>query len=175
MRLASQNAAEIAGAPAADDLTRLAIALTPEQTSQVDNARRILQTSTEEILLAALARILAITVGDGVAAVDLAGAGRSVLRPEVDLRRTVGWFSTIYPIALPCMDLPGANAVQLLAEVSRTVKAVPHHGIGYGLLRYLHAPTAELLGATAASEIFVSYLGMIPDWQAERRGGAVRQ
>ena len=157
--------AEIAGAPAADDLTRLAIALTPEQTSQVDNARRILQTSTEEILLAALARILAITVGDGVAAVDLAGAGRSVLRPEVDLRRTVGWFSTIYPIALPCMDLPGASAVQLLAEVSRTVKAVPHHGIGYGLLRYLHAPTAELLGATATSEIFVSYLGMIPEWQ----------
>ncbi len=139
----------IAGTPGADDLTRLAIALTHEQTSQVDNARRILQTSTEEILLAALARILAITVGDGVAAVDLAGAGRSVLRPEVDLRRTVGWFSTIYPIALPCMDLPGASAVQLLAEVSRTVKAVPHHGIGYGLLRYLHAPTAGLLGATA--------------------------
>jgi len=157
--------AEIAGAPAADDLTRLAIALTPEQTSQVDNARRILQASTEEILLAALARILAITVGDGVAAVDLASAGRSVLRPEVDLRRTVGWFSTIYPIALPCMDLPGASAVQLLGEVSRTVKAVPHHGIGYGLLRYLHAPTAGLLGATATSEIFVSYLGMIPEWQ----------
>jgi phthiocerol/phenolphthiocerol synthesis type-I polyketide synthase E len=157
--------AEIAGAPAANDLTRLAIALTPEQTSRVDNARRISQTSTEEILLAALARILAITVGDGVAAVDLAGAGRSVLRPEVDLRRTVGWFSTIYPIALPCMGLPGANAVQLLAEVSRTVKAVPHHGIGYGLLRYLHAPTAELLRATATSEIFVSYLGMIPEWQ----------
>ena len=157
--------AEIAGAPGADDLTRLATALTPEQTSQVDNARRILQSSTEEILLAALARILAITVGDGVAAVDLAGAGRSVLRPEVDLRRTVGWFSTIYPIALPCMDLPSASAVQLLAEVSRTVKAVPHHGIGYGLLRYLHAPTAGLLGATATSEIFVSYLGMIPEWQ----------
>jgi phthiocerol/phenolphthiocerol synthesis type-I polyketide synthase E len=166
VRLASPEIdAEIAGAPAADDLTRLAIALTPEQTSQVDNARRVLQASTEEILLAALARILAITVGDGVAAVDLAGAGRSVLRPEVDLRRTVGWFSTIYPIALPCMDLPGASAAQLLAEVSRTVKAVPHHGIGYGLLRYLHAPTAELLGATASSEIFVSYLGMIPEWQ----------
>ncbi len=157
--------AEIASAPGADDLTRLAIALTPEQTSQVDNARRILRSSTEEILLAALARTLAITVGDGVAAVDLAGAGRSVLRPEVDLRRTVGWFSTIYPIALPCMDLPGASAVQLLAEVSRTVKAAPHHGIGYGLLRYLHAPTAGLLGATATSEIFVSYLGMIPEWR----------
>ena len=166
VRLASPGTdAEIAGAPGADDLIRLAIAFTPEQTSQVDNARRILQSSTEEILLAALARTLAITVGDGIAAVDLAGAGRSVLRPEVDFRRTVGWFSTIYPIALPCMDVTGASAVQLLAEVSRTVTAVPHHGIGYGLLRYLHAPTAGLLGATGASEIFLSYLGMIPEWQ----------
>jgi phthiocerol/phenolphthiocerol synthesis type-I polyketide synthase E len=155
---------QLAGGPAADDLARLAIVLTPEQTSRVDNARRILQASTEELMLAALARILAVTVGDGVAAVDLAGAGRSVLRPEVDLRRTVGWFSTIHPIGLPCMDSSAASAVQLLAEVSRIVKAVPHHGIGYGLLRYLHAPTAELLRATATSEIFVSYLGMIPDW-----------
>ena len=138
---------ETAGAPAADDLTRLATVLTLEQTSQVDNARRLLQSSTEEILLAALARTVAVTVGDGVLAVDLAGAGRSVLRPEVDLRRTVGCFSTIYPIALPCMDPTGASAVQLLEEVSRTVKAVPHHGIGHGLLRYLHAPTAGLLGA----------------------------
>ena len=53
-------------------------ALTPEQTSQIDNARRLLQASTEEILLAALARRLALTLGEGVAAVDLAGAGRSV-------------------------------------------------------------------------------------------------
>lgn len=164
--------AERAAAPAAADLRRLATALTAEQTSQVDNARRISQASTEEILLAALARILAITVGDGVAGVDLAGAGRSVLRPEVDLRRTVGWFSAIHPIALPCMDLPGASAVQLLAEVSRTVKAVPHHGIGYGLLRYLHAPTAELLRTPATSEIFFSYLGMLPEWQ--ETGAAVQ-
>ena len=48
--------------PGAGDLVRVATALTPEQTSQVDNARRILQASTEEILLAALARSLAVTV-----------------------------------------------------------------------------------------------------------------
>jgi phthiocerol/phenolphthiocerol synthesis type-I polyketide synthase E len=87
------------------------------------------------------------------------------LRPDLDLRRTIGWFSTIYPIALPCMDSAGASAPQLLSEVSRTLDAVPHHGIGYGLLRYLHAPTAEVLAAAGPSDIFVSYLGMIPEWQ----------
>ena len=154
-----------AGGPGADDLTRLATVLSLEETSQVDNARRLLQSSTEEILLAALARTVAATVGDGVLAVDLAGPGRSVLRPEVDLRRTIGCFDTIYPIALPCMDTSGASSVQLLEEVSRTFKAVPHHGIGHGLLRYLHAPTARALGTVAAPDIFVSYLGMIPEWR----------
>ena len=143
----------------------MATALTSEQTSQVDNARRLLQASTEEILLAALSRSLAVTVGEGVASVDLAGTGRSVLRPDVDFRRTIGWFSTIYPIALPCIGDQGASATQLLGEVSNALKAVPHHGIGYGLLRYLHAPTAALLGAAGAAQIYLSYLGMIPEWQ----------
>ena len=157
--------AGVTGAPGADDLTRLALALTPEQTSQIDNARRVLQASTEEILLAALARCIAATVGEGVATVDLDGAGRAVLRPDVDFHRTIGWFSTIYPVALPCMGGQAASAAQLLAEVSQTVKAVPHHGIGYGLLRYLHAPTAGLLGAAGTADVYLSYLGMIPEWQ----------
>ncbi|HCA53082.1 MAG TPA: polyketide synthase, partial [Mycobacterium sp.] len=165
LRLAGlEKDAENAGAPHVGDVKKLATALTLEQTSQFDNARRLLQSSIDEILLAALARTIAATIGDGVASVDLAGAGRSVLRPDVDLRRTIGGFSTIYPIALPCMSLSGASAPQLLSEVSRTLDAVPHHGIGYGLLRYLHAPTAEVLAAAGTSDIFVSYLGMIPEW-----------
>ena len=156
----------VTGAPGSADLRRLPTALTPEQTSQIDNARRVLQASTEEILLATLARRLAATVGEGVATVDLSGAGRSVLRPDVDFRRTLGWFGTLHPVALPCIGVAGASAAQLLAEVSQTVKAVPHHGIGYGLLRYLHAPTAAHLAAAGAADVHLSYLGMIPEWQA---------
>ena len=163
--VSADTAAKADSAPAADDLTRLASALDAELTSQIDTARRVLGISTEEILLAALARALAATLGEGVVAVDLVGNGRSVLRPEVDLRRTIGWFSTIYPVALSCTGPGVAGAVDVLTEVSRTVKAVPHHGIGYGLLRYLHAPTAELLGATPAPAVLFTYLGMIPEWQ----------
>ncbi len=160
------STADAAGAPGSDDLRRLPTALTSEQTSQVDNARRVMQASTEELLLAALARTLASTVGEGLASVDLAGSGRSVLRPDVDFHRTIGWFSTVYPIALPCMASASASPAQLLDEVSRTIKGVPHHGIGYGLLRYLHAPTAAMLGAAGPSEFLLSYLGMMPEWQA---------
>jgi phthiocerol/phenolphthiocerol synthesis type-I polyketide synthase E len=160
LRLAAADAA--AGAPGAGDLIRLPVALSAEQTAHIDNARRILQASTEEILLAALARCLPETFGEGVATVDLLGSARTFLRPEADFRRTIGWFSTIYPIALPCTDAPGG---QLLAHVGEIAKAVPHHGIGYGLLRYLHAPTAGLLGAAGRADVLFTYLGMIPEWQ----------
>ena len=160
------SAADGLAAPGAGDLTRLPTALVAEQTSQIDNARRVLQVSTEELLLAALARTLAATVGEGATSVDLTGAGRSVLRPDVDFHRTIGWFSTVYPVSLPCMVPASASATQLLEEVSRTVKGVPHHGIGYGLLRYLHAPTSTLLAAPGPSEFLLTYLGMMPEWQA---------
>jgi phthiocerol/phenolphthiocerol synthesis type-I polyketide synthase E len=128
--------------------------------------RRRLQVPIDEILLAALGRTIAATVGDGAVAVDLGGPGRSVLKPDVDLRRTVGWFTTVYPVALSCVTNPDVSARQLLDGVHRTLKAVPHYGIGYGLLRYRYAPTARLLGATAPADLFFSYQGTIPELPA---------
>ena len=55
------------------------------------------------------------------------------------------------------------SAKQLLDDVHNTLTAVPHYGIGYGLLRYLYAPTARQLGAAAPADIFFSYIGTIPD------------
>ena len=147
--------------PAVADLVRLSSSLTASETSEIDDARRRLRSPIDEILLAALSRTIAATVGDGAVAVDLEGPGRSVLRPDVDLRRTVGWFTTVYPVALRCTK--GQGARQLFHDVHETLNAVPHYGIGYGLLRYLYAPTARLLGAARPADIFFSYVGTIPD------------
>ena len=86
-----------------------------------------------------------------------------MLRPDVDVRRTVGWFTTIYPVVIPCASARRTGARQLLDDIAATLHAVPHYGIGYGLLRYLYAPTARLLGAFRPADIFVSHLGTIPD------------
>jgi phthiocerol/phenolphthiocerol synthesis type-I polyketide synthase E len=51
---------------------------------------------------------------------------------------------------------------ELLSAVRDTVKSVPHYGVGYGLLRYVYAPTARLLGALEASDIHLRYIGLIP-------------
>jgi phthiocerol/phenolphthiocerol synthesis type-I polyketide synthase E len=154
---------EITEAPGLADLARLASTLTVSETTEIDDARRRLRVPLEEILLAALTRTIATTVGDGSVSVDLGGPGRSVLKPDVDLRRTVGWFTTVYPVALNCAKGEGAGAKQLLDDVHSTLNAVPHYGIGYGLLRYLYAPTARLLGAARPADIFFSHVGTIPD------------
>ena len=152
---------EITGQPRSSDLVRLPSTLTVDETAELDDARRKLGVSMEEVLLAALGRTIADTVGEGVVSVDVEGAGRSVLRPAVDLRRTIGRFTTIYPTALRCAQ-DGAAADQLSA-VHDSLKSVPHHGVGYGLLRYVYAPTARLLAALGPSDIHLRYIGMIPE------------
>ena len=154
---------EVAEAPGVADLVRLPSALTVSETTEIDDARRRLRVPIEEILLAALSRTVAAAVGGGSISVDLGGPGRSVLKPDVDLRRTVGWFTTVYPVALNCAKGDDVSAKQLLDDVHGRLNAVPHYGIGYGLLRYLYAPTARLLGAARPADIHFSYVGTIPD------------
>jgi len=154
-------AGEATAPPGVADLARIASALTVAETTEIDDVRRRLRVPIDEMLLAALSRTIANAVGDGTVAVDLNGEGRSVLKPDVDLRRTVGWFNTVYPIALSCAKADGAK--QLLDDVHNTLNAVPHYGISYGLLRYLYAPTARQLSATGPADIFFSYVGTIPD------------
>ncbi|WP_137149076.1 type I polyketide synthase [Mycolicibacterium sp. CR10] len=154
--------------PGAADLVRLSSALSADETGEVDDARRRLRLPVEEILLAALGRAVAATAGDGAVAVDLSGRGRSVLKPDVDLQRTVGWFSTIHPVVLNAASAQQTGARELLDEVRDTLKAVPHYGIGYGLLRYMYAPTARLLATTRAPDILFSHIGTIPDAPADQ-------
>jgi phthiocerol/phenolphthiocerol synthesis type-I polyketide synthase E len=160
LRLADQT---VSDPPHAKDLVRVPSALTADETATVDDVRRRLHIGSDEILLAALSRSIAATYGRGTIAVDMMGSGRPVLKPDVDLGRSVGWFSTLYPVPLSCSTVADAGALDLLDEVGRTVKAVPHHGIGYGLLRYVYAPTARLLGAVRTPDVFFSSVGTIPE------------
>jgi phthiocerol/phenolphthiocerol synthesis type-I polyketide synthase E len=154
------------GAPGDDDLATVPSVLSAELTAAVDAVQRTLRIPADEVLLAALGSTLARTIGDGVVAVDVAGHGRLVLKPDVDLHRTVGWFTTIYPVPLECVNGEKRSATEMLDGVHRTLDAVPHYGIGYGLLRYVYAPTARQLIAAPHPDVFFSYIGTIPELPA---------
>ncbi|MCQ4120742.1 non-ribosomal peptide synthetase [Rhodococcus tibetensis] len=103
--------------------------------------------------------------------VRLEGHGREqYVVPGADLSRTVGWFTTIFPVRLDLagIDLDDAFAGgramgQTVKVVKEQLRAVPDMGIGYGLLRYLNPGTADRLPKTEPGQISFNYLGQVPD------------
>ncbi|MGH7750997.1 MAG: condensation domain-containing protein, partial [Candidatus Dormibacteria bacterium] len=101
--------------------------------------------------------------------VDLEGHGRENLFDDVDLTRTVGWFTALYPVAFP-VD-PVLPPARILAEVETTLDQIPDHGLGYGLLRYACSDVAvrERLAAVPRPGVSFNYLGRL-GWLLGDRG-----
>lgn len=158
---------DVSEGPRSEDLERLGTALSANDTENVDRTRRMFQYTLQELILGALGRAVGDTVGEGVLAVALEGDGRSVLKPEVDPRRAVGAFTTVYPAVLHCIRTEGSRAEAVLDEVHRTLDAVPHQGIGHGVLRYLYGPTARAFGPVPPPDIYLSDAGVTPDFQLD--------
>ncbi|MBW4507535.1 MAG: amino acid adenylation domain-containing protein [Scytonematopsis contorta HA4267-MV1] len=115
----------------------------------------------QEILLAALLQTISDWNNSPNLLVDLEGHGREEIYKGMDLSRTVGWFTGLYPVLL---KKPTENAERgnLLKELKRQIRAIPHHGLSFGLLRYLNNNEAirESLAAQKA-QISFNYLGQI--------------
>ncbi|SEN19156.1 non-ribosomal peptide synthase domain TIGR01720/amino acid adenylation domain-containing protein [Stigmatella aurantiaca] len=113
-----------------------------------------------DVLLAVLAQSLAQWTGSRQVLVDLEGHGREELFEDVNLSRTVGWFTTLFPVQL---DLPEATSpAPVLESVREELRRLPHRGIGYGLLRYLRKDgAAQGLLSRPQAEVSFNYWGQI--------------
>ncbi|MBM7776164.1 amino acid adenylation domain-containing protein/non-ribosomal peptide synthase protein (TIGR01720 family) [Actinokineospora baliensis] len=92
------------------------------------------RTRVNDVLLSALGRVLARWTGTDTAAITLEGHGREDVVDGADLTRTVGWFTTQFPVVL---DVPGGDWGEVLKSVKERLRAVPHNGLSYEALRYL--------------------------------------
>jgi non-ribosomal peptide synthase protein (TIGR01720 family) len=115
-------------------------------------------TEINDILLAGLALALYRWAGMTRVAVLLEGHGREAILEGVNINRTVGWFTTQFPVALP---LDGDRDLSLvIKEIKETLRRVPAKGIGYGILRYLSPnELTEGLEFSLQPEIAFNYLG----------------
>ncbi|MEP6733140.1 MAG: amino acid adenylation domain-containing protein [bacterium] len=111
-------------------------------------------TQINDALLAALAEALGAWAGAGEIVVNVEGHGREDVIEGADLARTMGWFTTIFPVRL---RLGTANIGARLSETKELLRAVPSRGFGYGVLRYLDG--AETLRAQTTPDIVFNYLG----------------
>jgi non-ribosomal peptide synthase protein (TIGR01720 family) len=133
---------------------------------EVEETRRLMQELPEryqvqvnEVLLTAVAMALRSWTGAGVLLIDVEGHGREAVVAGADLSRTVGWFTTLFPLLVD-LEGPGEPLV-LLKRVKERLRAVPNHGIGYGLLRHVRKDeaTENALRALPLPEVSFLYLG----------------
>ncbi|MCW2917361.1 MAG: non-ribosomal peptide synthetase [Actinomycetia bacterium] len=93
------------------------------------------RTQINDVLLCVLTQALAPWVGQRRVQVELESHGREDVPADLDLSRTVGWFTSFHPVSL---DLGAADDQGvMLKRIKEQLRAVPRGGLGYGLLRYL--------------------------------------
>ncbi|SEC47099.1 non-ribosomal peptide synthase domain TIGR01720/amino acid adenylation domain-containing protein [Amycolatopsis tolypomycina] len=115
------------------------------------------RTRVNDVLLTALAWALARWTGRPDVAIALEGHGREDVLDGVDLNRTVGWFTTLYPVALSMTDT--ADWRTLVKSVRKQLRAIPGNGFGYGALRHLGEPKVRERLAGRTPQISFNYLG----------------
>ena len=150
------------GSGPGDERTRQVIhAQLPEERTRalLSQANEPYHTRVEDLLVVALARTISRWTGNSTLRIDLESHGRPDDWSNVDLSRTIGWFTAAYPVTLNVgYSMPEADSIK---SVKETLRAVPGDGIGYGALRYL-MKDASLVSDPTPPIIF-NYLSRVRD------------
>ena len=112
------------------------------------------------MLLATLGRALWRWYQADFVLLDVESHGRESMFEGVNVSRTVGWFTTIYPVLLETGGAYG-DEVEVLKSVKEQLRQVPHHGIGYGALRHMSSESATALRALPRAQVLFNYLGQL--------------
>ncbi|TBV07802.1 condensation domain-containing protein, partial [Stutzerimonas kirkiae] len=133
--------------------TRLGLAHTSQLLQQAPSAYR---TQVNDLLLTALARVIARWTERDDVLIQLEGHGREDLFEDIDLTRTVGWFTSVFPVKLsPQAELPVS-----IKTIKEQLRAIPNKGIGFGALRFLGEEQArQALVQLPVPRITFNYLG----------------
>lgn len=152
---------------------RLSVAETKVLLQEVPAAYR---TQINDVLLTALVQAFAQWTGERCAKsatasrsllVNLEGHGREEIFDNVDLSRTVGWFTSIFPVLLDLGE--ASHPGEALKAVKDQLRGIPNRGIGYGMLRYLSGNTeiVEQLRSLPQASVVFNYLGQFDQTLSE--------
>ncbi len=89
------------------------------------------------------------------------GHGReNTFNEDIDVSRTVGWFTSSYPLNLKCT--PSHSSIQRLVHIKSQLDQLPQHGFGYGVLRYFgHSKVRKQLSCQKRPKVTFNYLGQM--------------
>ena len=135
----------------------VSLGLDRERTRQLlQQAPAAYRTQVNDLLLTALARALCDWTGDAHALIQLEGHGREDLFDAIDLTRTVGWFTSLFPVKLT----PATDLATSIKAIKQQLRDIPGKGLGFGLLRYQGPVEVQArLAALPSARVTFNYLG----------------
>ncbi|QBR71364.1 hypothetical protein CU048_08810 [Beijerinckiaceae bacterium] len=134
---------------------QITIQLDPQRTrALLHDVPMAYRTRINDVLLAALGQAVCDWNGSQDVLTDVEGHGREEIFPNVDVTRTVGWFTSIYPVLLTVGE---ADPGRLLKSIKEQLRAVPGNGFWYGIKRYLTPANTPQIKAS----ILFNYLGQL--------------
>ncbi|MFC0210897.1 amino acid adenylation domain-containing protein [Paenibacillus chartarius] len=142
------------------DTETVTLQWTREESEQLlKQAHRAYGTDMNDLLLTALGMAVHEWTGMEQVAVELEGHGREPIVPDLDITRTIGWFTSQYPIVLEMKT--GMELSNRIKSVKESLRQIPNKGIGYGILKYMSSrPAGDAFNGLAAEpEISFNYLG----------------
>ncbi|HEY9404499.1 MAG TPA: condensation domain-containing protein, partial [Pyrinomonadaceae bacterium] len=125
-------------------------------------------TQINDVLLTALVQAFAGWTGTRSLLVEMEGHGRESIFEDVDLSRTVGWFTSVFPVLLD-LGRNGDSPGDELKAVKEKLRRLPNRGIGYGLLGHLSVDTevVELWKTFPQPQVSFNYLGQFEQEAAD--------
>jgi non-ribosomal peptide synthase protein (TIGR01720 family) len=146
--------------------------LTPEETEALlQEVPAAYNTRIDEVLLTAVAQAHQTWTGSPSLLINLEGHGREDILPNSDITRTIGWFTTIFPInlQLSASGQPGDD----LKAIKEQMRQIPNRGMEYGLLRYLH-PDRDLREKLVERETAVLSFNYLGQFNEQTKAGLFR-
>ena len=149
------------GVPAVADVARLVVELDEADTAHLLRAAAAAGVTMESVLLTALAVAVTKGCGEESVLVYLERHGRTSTFADLDVTRTVGWFTAVFPVCVRVAD--GHDAWATLAAVGRHLRGVPDGGLGWGAAAYGGNDTtaAAMLRGLPRPEVSLNFLGRV--------------
>ena len=121
------------------------------------------QTQINDVLLTALVQTFENWTGEKRLLIDLEGHGREDLFHEIDISRTVGWFTTMFPVSLDLGEVKDVqkDIISTLKTIKEQLRKIPNRGIDYGILRYLGTQEIRTQLSAISPQIRFNYLGQV--------------
>lgn len=91
-------------------------------------------TEPKDLLITSLLRTIKVFTGSEDIIIELEGHGRDDIFEGIDISRTVGWFTSLYPFYI---KLKKENLSDQIKEVKEEIRKIPNKGIGFGILNYM--------------------------------------